>query len=119
MNTNIKNKVVILVFLVLLVLLLSACDKEAIIGHKTYSFSGFVTDSITGMPIDSATISVDDSITGTFWFTDSSGYYIGVGFQGSQILKTLYVQRTSYDTQSRNIDLDRNLTNINFKMIPD
>ena len=118
MNAEIKNKVVILIFFVHLVLLLSACDKEAIIGHKTYSFSGLVTDSITRMPVDSARISVDDSITGTFWFTNSSGYYIGVSIRGSQI-QTLYVQKTSYDTQSRNIDLDRNLTNINFKMIPD
>lgn len=118
MNARVKNIIVILILLVLLVLLLSACDKEVVIGHKTLSFSGFVTDSITGMPVDSAIISLNDSINGAIWFTDSSGYYIGVGFPGSQI-QTFYVQKTSYDTQSRNIVLNRNLTNINFKMIPD
>ncbi len=118
MNAEIKNKVVILIFFVHLVLLLNACDKGAIIGHKTYSFSGFVTDSITGLPIDSAIIALNDSINGAFWFTDSTGYYIGVSIRGSRI-QTFYVQKTGYDTQQQDIVLNRNLTNINLKMIPD
>ena len=118
MNTNIKNKVVILVFLVLLVLLLSACDKEAIIGDRTYTFSGFVTDSISGFAIDSAAILIDDTTTTPRFYSDSSGYYTGAVFRSAQT-RTFYVQKTGYYTQSRNIVLDRNLTNINFVLVQD
>lgn len=109
--------IVFLTALLVAITIISSCDKGAIIGHKTYSFSGFVTDSITGMPVDSAIIALNDSINGAFWFTDSSGYYIGVSIRGSRI-QTFYVQKTGYDTQQQDIVLNRNLTNINFKMIP-
>ncbi len=116
MNTNINNKVVILVFLVLLVLLLSACDRETCCSDGSTGFSGFVTDSISDLPIDSARISLDDTLKGFSLYTDSTGFYEGVMFGG---FDNLFVQKSGYITKSGKRQSGQFVVRIDFRLVPD
>ena len=116
MNTNINNKVVILVFLVLLVLLLSACDRETCCSDGSTGFSGFVTDSISDLPIDSARISLDDTLKGFSLYTDSTGFYEGVMFGG---FDNLFVQKSGYITKLGKRQSGEFVVRIDFRLAPD
>ena len=116
MNTNIKNKVVILIFLALLVLLLNACDRETCCSDGSTGFSGFVTDSISDLPIDSARISLDDTLKGFSLYTDSTGFYEGVMFGG---FDNLFVQKSGYITKSGKRQSGEFVVRIDFRLAPD
>ena len=77
--------------------------------------SGFVTDSVSGTPIDSARIYTGDTLPGSPWYSDSTGYYTAASF-GSRI--TVFVQETGYRTKSRELYLTGDATDIDFELVP-
>lgn len=116
MNAMVKNKVVIFIFFVLLVLFLSACDRETCCSDGSTGFSGFVTDSISDLPIDSARITLDDTLKGFSLYTDSIGFYEGVMFGG---FDNLFVQKSGYITKSGKRQSGEFVVRIDFRLAPD
>ena len=119
MNADIKNIIFMLISFVLLVLLLSACDRETccVDPFTLYSISGIVTDSLTDLPVDSALVTRDDTTTtGVVFFTDTSGFYEVVAIGGNY---TIIVRKAGYLSKSKQVLLNSNLTNVNFTLVID
>ncbi len=103
----------LLVMAVACLLLVASGDKGVKTDGLGHSFSGFVTDSVSGTPIDSAKIYTSDTISGTPWYSDSTGYYIAASFRSRL---TAIVQKTGYRTRSREVDLTGDPTDIDFEL---
>lgn len=108
-------RIIFITVLVLAALSISSCDRDVCCEDGAYTFSGFVTDSISNLAVDSACITLDK--TGQCpYFTDTNGFYKGGNFPG---VITIFVKKSSYYTQSRQISLTSDLTQANFKIVPD
>lgn len=94
---------------------LSCSDDDGTRPPSAYSFEGSVTDSISGVPLDSASISYSDPPpTIAPYYSDSTGHYRGAALAGRI---TIFVHKSGYVTQSRQLHLDRNLTGVNFRLL--
>lgn len=102
-------------FMMFGLVIFSACveDTNLLLDDSTNTFSGTVTDSATGLAIDSAKISLTDTTLTTFWYTDTLGFYKGVTFGGSI---TIFVQKSGYRTDSLRFNLSGDPTGIDFQM---
>ncbi|MFH1687097.1 MAG: carboxypeptidase regulatory-like domain-containing protein [bacterium] len=96
-----------------------ACDKETIIGDKAYAISGTVTDSVTGLAINGATVKWPDT-TGNNpdpKVTDSTGEYI-FPLYGDHT--TVYVQKTGYRTKWKQLtSVTANVSDCDFQLAPE
>ena len=91
----------------------TACVEDPTGGESAHSFSGTVTDSASGLAIDSAKISLSDTTFTMFWYTDTLGFYKGGTFGGNI---TIFVQKPGYRTDSLRFNLLSNMTGIDFQM---
>ncbi len=91
----------------------TACEDDSVIGGKSFTFTGKITDSVTGEAIESAGIGYDSLTDGPF-LSDSTGHYQGVT-QSSRI--TIYARKAGYRTQSRSLYLTKDLTGVDFKLV--
>ncbi len=90
------------------------CSEEKIISDPIYLFGGFVRDSITNQPIDSAWINIIDSIPPYRAYTDSTGYYKTSVFLGGELM--VFSGKEGYHIKDTIINLSSNLDSINFKL---
>jgi hypothetical protein len=93
----------------------SDCSKEFI--DVEYVFCGKAIDSITDLPIDSAWISIDDTIPPYLFYSDSGGIYCATKGFGIQSVKA-YCGKNGYRTKDTSLYLDKNLENIDFRLVP-
>ena len=106
---------IVMLLICISAILTAACEDDNVIAERSFTFSGAVTDSITGAVIESARVTISDT-TGSFDFrTDRTGLYQGVAFASSRPI-TIFVQKEGYLTQSREITLSHNLTGVDFRM---
>lgn len=98
------------------VIMFNSCEEDSVRREVFYSFSGIVTDFVSGLPVDSAKVSLHDSVSGLFWYTDSTGYFIGSEFVGKH---SVFVQKAGFISEDTVIDLFENLTNVDFLLVPD
>ena len=92
------------------------CSKEKVISNidPGYTIGGFVKDSISGMPIDSAWINIIDSIAPYRAYTDSIGYYETIVFLGGELV--VFSGKEGYYIKDTVIDIKANLDSINFRL---
>jgi len=92
------------------------CSKEKVISNidPSYTIGGFVKDSISGMPIDSAWININNSSPPYSTYTDSMGYYETSVFLGGLI--TVFGGKEGYYIKDTVIDIKANLDSINFRL---
>jgi hypothetical protein len=90
------------------------CSEEKIISDPDYLFGGFVRDSITGQPIDSAWINIHDSIAPYRAYSDSTGYYKTSVFLGGELM--VFCGKEGYYIKDTTINLNTNLDSINFSL---
>lgn len=88
-----------------------SCEDDSETGG---SFAGYVFDSSTILPIDSAMISVRDT-SGVDVYSDSTGKFIGASF--GTVVK-LFVRKEGYVTQLMMIDLRDNRNDLEFNLVP-
>ncbi len=89
-------------------------EKDISITDPVYTISGFVKDSISGMPIDSAWININDSTPPYQAYTDSMGYYETSVFLGGQT--TIFGGKDGYYIKDTAIYIKSNLDSINIKL---
>ena len=112
---------VLLVGLCLVWILLSCGEDDITLGHKAYKVSGTVSDSITGLPIDSAKITPNDTFYDTSdvvepWWTDSAGLY-AIPTERSTI--TIFVRKEGYYTKFQCLENVRSDTSgVDFQLVP-
>ena len=94
------------------------CSKEKVISNidPGYTIGGFVKDIISGMPIDSAWIDIDDSTPPYRAYTDSIGYYETIVFLGGELV--VFSGKEGYYIKNTTINLNTNLDSINFELLP-
>jgi hypothetical protein len=93
----VKKKGVELLTMLGMVLFVSAFECEKIVEPPAGWSAGVVTDSLSGLPIDSAWVDLD-SLPPFDTYTDSAGHY--VRFMGTpDINKYLYSGKTGYKTK--------------------
>ena len=89
-------------------------------GDPSTSISGYVLDSITRLPIDSAKICIDDTIEcAVYGYSDSVGYhkYNVWGYQEVTLfcLKEGYIPKSIFVVTSKN---NTSIENANFELVP-
>jgi len=78
------------------------CNDKGVTGDPFTTISGYVIDSITRMPIDSAYICIDDTIEYlNCGYTDTIGFYQYLKPGYSQI--SIFCMKEGYISQSRSI----------------
>lgn len=110
-----KAITIILLVIVLLSILLLACndDESPITGHNWPAISGIVIDSVDSTPLESAIISIMDTIDGLSVNSDSLGKYIIPANDSS----LLFVRKEGYITQYRTLIILNDSSNVDFKLI--
>lgn len=94
-----------------------SCDKEALVlGEKWLGISGTVVDSITGLAVDSARISLQDTLTDYSIFTDSTGFYKAPALSGTM---TVFARKSNYATQWRTLQIRADTTGVDFELVPE
>jgi hypothetical protein len=84
------------------------------------TISGVVTDSTSGLPIDSAVLQADDTINSHPFYSDTLGRYTlfaGLGYRTFQV----FCRKTGYQTKSRAVQSSKgNVTirDVNFQLVP-
>lgn len=106
-----------IVFLSILsiVFVISCMDDPGEIGS---SFSGVVTDSVSGQPIESAWVYTGDTTAGYATATDSTGAYVwaNFGYGPSKVL----VRKASYMTGVRTFPKWRgDKKGVDFRLVPE
>jgi hypothetical protein len=91
----------------------TACEKDTLVHDRPNFYSGTITDSATGIAIESASVGTDTIGVGPY-LSDSGGHYRGLTYS-SRI--TIYVQKTGYQTQSRSLYFTKDLTGVDFKLV--
>ena len=104
--------ILVLLTLLLVILLSTACEDDTTCG-PAFTFSGYVTDSLTGIAIESVTVTGEGIINAPI-VTDSTGHYRG-STQWGRV--TLQVIKQGYQTQSREIQATEHPSAVNFKLI--
>lgn len=72
-----SNKLSLIIIVIFLIIHFQiSCNDKGVTGDPSTSISGYVLDSITRLPIDSAKICIDDTIEcAVYGYSDSVGYY--------------------------------------------
>jgi hypothetical protein len=94
-TSNIKPFVLLLLFC--LTVFIGDCSTPPG-GDPITSISGFVTDSLSGLPIDSAAIQLIDTVGSPIFYSDSLGKYTAGRFGYGTFL--LFCRKTKYQTKS-------------------
>jgi len=85
--------------------------------YPRWTISGYITDSVSGLGIPDAVVTITDTFTLVYNLTDSDGYYISNGLHNDSY--TVTANKTSYAENSINVTVvGANLTNQNIIMIP-
>jgi len=91
-----------------------SCDRGRTGDGGDGGFSGTVVDSVTGSPIDSATIYLTD--TGYVWgFTDSLGHFDGATWGGNI---RLLAHKAGYELRWKDVLLGANSEDLLFELPP-
>jgi hypothetical protein len=95
---------------------LTSCFLDS--GDFGSSLSGTVTDSITGLPIESALVYWEDTLHTTPFFTDSAGIYHSLDFGYGPTV--VFVCKTAYHTGVRYLPKWRgDKKSVDFRLVPD
>ena len=114
----IKKLIISASLILVLVLYFTSFRCSKIVEPGAAFVAGTVTDSLSGLGIDSAWVD-SDTIPPYDTYTDSTGYY--VKFDGTpSINKFLYAGKVGYKTQKsqRYQTFEGNTTIVNFKLVP-
>ncbi len=116
--TKLTLSLYFLVFCLCFLAFQSCSEKPTDRGFRSAFVTGSVTDSLSGSPIDSAIISLADTL---FFrdsiYTDTSGFYLD--FAGAQgLYRPVYCRKTGYQPQKKIVDLVRDTTKVDFNMSP-
>ncbi len=98
-----------------LTLTLTFCDKSDGLVDTASSATGIVSDSITGLPIDSAIIASADS-TYIRSYTDSTGFYSVVRWGAGE--ESFAVIKTGYETKLKTIYLSGDMRDVDIQLVP-
>lgn len=105
------HKLGVIACLAVAVTLTNSCDGP---GERGGSFAGIVVDSATALPIDSAGISMRDTIGEAITYTDSTGHFQ----QGSfGVIVRIFAQKEGYLTKWKQINLTESPRNIRFELV--
>jgi len=110
-----KQKFLSTFFLFLLAagVLLIHCSTNLV--DESHFCRGIVTDSATGVPIDSAWIDVVDTLPPYPFYSDSAGHY-RAQFFGKQWIN-IYCGKEGYFIGRKRLYNDREYDNIDFKLV--
>jgi hypothetical protein len=101
--------------LLVCILLFGSCG----IDDPAVTISGVVTDSTSGLPIDSAIIQDGDTISSHPFYTDTLGRYnlfAGLGYRTFQV----FCRKTGYQTKSRAVRSSKDnvtITGVDFQLV--
>jgi len=100
------------------VFLFQACAPKTDQNYRPAWVIGTVTDSLSSTPIDSAITNQGDTLTSTdSIFTDTVGSYFF--FAGAQDLnRPIFCRKVGYQPQKKIVDLVKDTTRVDFKMVP-
>lgn len=102
---GVKPRLAVFCWLALLGMIAGSCNTGGNDGEKWFVVTGTVTDSATGLPIASASLSWGDTAPGTpVSLTDSSGQY---RLQTPLSANTVYARKTGYEGRQRTIPAGR------------
>jgi hypothetical protein len=103
-----------IIILIVVVILLSCNDNETpVTGHNWPAISGTIIDSADSTPLESAIISIMDTIDSYSVNSDSLGTYLIPANDSS----VLYVRRSGHITQSKTLIILNDSSNVDFKLI--
>ena len=89
-----------------------SCDDAGTDGDTAGTYSGTVTDSVTGLPIDSAMISLRDT-SGVSVYTDSTGAFESVAL-GDNV--RIFARKDGYETRYKDVTLGENSQGLVFEL---
>jgi hypothetical protein len=100
------------------VALASSCHEEPPYFPELFRISGTVSDSLTGLPIDSAMVIRMYNVAGSEYYSDSTGFYEVPVTEGNA--PTLRVSKAGYVAKERAFQAVRqNINNEDFQLVPD
>ena len=94
---------------------ISSCSDDTTSPDVPHSVAGVITDSLTGLAIDSAEVTFSDTSLPGPWYSDSLGRYRATTLGTS---RTIYVQKTGYVTAWRALHLDKDMNGVDFRLLP-
>jgi len=95
----------------------SGCrHKDIPTGDFAQTVFGTVTDSVSGLPIDSARVTFSDTNLTVAFHSDSTGFYQFATFGVYNLL--IFVQKSGYQTASRTITSGFDSVEVNFLLAP-
>jgi hypothetical protein len=107
-----------LILLVAFLLSISVINCGTDIVDPIWNITGNVTDSLSTLPIDSARVYINDTISSHISYTDTAGHYVTSMFGNHSGLK-IFCCKTGYISKYVIIDLYRNVENVNFQLVHD
>lgn len=112
------KKLLFIIFISLCYLLFLSCEEKSLV-DPVIVISGLVTDSVTGLPVDSAVLCYEDTVQCLInVYSDSLGYYhFSPGWGYTEF--TIYCIKEGYYPESktlRSTKLKITFENINFKL---
>ena len=104
-----------LLLLLVCVLFFGSCGME----DPAITISGTVTDSMSGLPIDSAIIHDSDTISSAAFYSDSLGKYTlgGMGYRNFRV----FCRKTGYQTKVRTVRSSKDhltFRGVDFRLVP-
>jgi len=97
-----------------LLLSMTACKDQPTDPGPARTFSGWITDSLSGLPVDSAAISIQDT-SGAITYSDSTGYFHGVARADAV---RMFARKSGYETRWEDVVLGVSAESLWFELPP-